>query len=126
MMKGPAFDALIRSGRMMMRLGVLGAIVLGVAMYMHFMTPEQAARAHAGFGLLIAGGILISTLRHAMIGYRFVPFWIGLALSLVSAYMGLDALTGGGFSGWSLTHAVLMLLAVGMVEMGAAKARKAA
>jgi uncharacterized YccA/Bax inhibitor family protein len=116
----------LKIGQMITRTGFLLALVLGVAM---FWVAQVGVLLwlHIVGGVIVLVGGFVTTAAAIMAGRgHTAPITLGLTLLVVGAALGVGVYTGQYyFYGWAFVHAALMVAAVGLIEMGAAKVKRA-
>jgi hypothetical protein len=118
MQKVPGRDTWLTALSMLMRTGSLVAVILGLGMMFGLLSGVVMLH-------ILAGGlVLLSALLAAV---RLVLLGRSQAKLLIIAFTGLLLSAMGMLRAWvpGAVHLVLMLLFVGLAEMGIAKARKA-
>lgn len=119
-------DRIATVSLMLARLGFLGAIVLGLGMMFGAITAGGAVMLHIVAGAVVLGGIWVALIRFAMLGRRVTgPLMAGAILALAGALLGLGTNNGWVAGDYGLLHFLIMLAAVGLAEMGAARLNRA-
>lgn len=117
-------DRMIFVAQMIARLGFVIAIVLGLGMLFRMITGGGLVMIHILAGAMVVLGALLATVRAATTGRSAGPLAGALALSLLGAWLGITNRGGALFSGSGIVHLIIMIAAVGLLEMGGARANK--
>jgi hypothetical protein len=116
-------DPVAKSGMMLVRLGFLVALVLGLGRLTGTWTSGAVLQWHMLAGILVLIGIWTATIRLAAQKRSGMgPVWGAAVLALVGAGLGPAAL-GGALP--SYVHILIMLVTIGLAEMGVGRANKA-
>jgi hypothetical protein len=114
-------DKMATIGMMLTRLATLLALILGVGF--GFLDWDPGLRDfHMLVGLLAIIGVLITGIRYTMLEKKVIPLWIGFILLVAGMLVALRIIPTPRPGD---IHMTLMIVAIGLAEMGAAKARKA-
>jgi hypothetical protein len=116
-------DPVAKGGMMLVRIGFLVALVLGLGLLLDVLPRTGVREVHMLAGVLVLVGIWIAAIR--LSGQKrqgMGPVWGAAVLALVGAAMGILAMLGKG-SG--IMHMVVMLVTIGLAEMGVGRANKA-
>lgn len=109
---------------MIIRLGFLLALVLGISM--SWLTHSLLLYLHAASGvLLLVGGFSAALVGIFQNKGSVTPLLLSVTLMVLAAMVGVNVyrnVWGGPYMPW--VHAGLMLLAVGLAEMGMARLRR--
>jgi hypothetical protein len=111
-------DRVLTAALMVMRTGAAAAFLLGLGFLFQQWSFASWGDVHMTAGILVLLSILAAGVRALMLGKGATLLLIGLADGVAGAGVGLAHLGG-------LAHLTMMVLAVGVVEMAAAKIRKA-
>ncbi len=79
------------------------------------------AMLHMLAGILVAVGILLVTVRFALLGRAGAPLYIAALLAIFGLLQALSVVSVGP----QVVHFPVMLVAIGLTEMGAAKINRA-
>jgi hypothetical protein len=120
-----AKDKLATSGLMLARLGFVVTLLIGLALYVDLTTSKMAQHLHMTTGLLFLVGNLLAVSRYAKAGAGRGQLFGAALLTLVGMGLGLSLMNGALFPGVNLVHPLLMLAGTALLEMGAAKAKRA-
>jgi hypothetical protein len=115
-------DPVAKGGMMLVRLGFLIALIIGLGILTGASWASAALPWHMLAGVLVLIGIWTATIRLATQKRSgMAPVWAAAVLGIVGAGLGSAAMSGA-VSG--IVHMVVMLLTIGLAEMGVARANK--
>lgn len=110
-------DSVVKTGKMLLRLGFVVAIVLGLGMMFGWFSGSMQ-HVHMLFGAVaLIGGWLVALGSRSP--QRAAVRWIAALLLLAGAVVGIMMMMGNYlFAGVSTVHWITMLIAIALAEMG--------
>lgn len=121
----PAKDKVALIGLMIARLGFVITLLIGLSRMFGMDTSRMGRDIHMTTGLLFLVGTLLAVVRYSKKGAgRGALLGAGL-LVLVGFGLGMSLMGGDLFPHVNLVHPLIMLCSTALLEMGAAKAKRA-
>lgn len=115
----------LRKGMLAARIGFVGALVLGLGAAFGWWSVGSGAglTAHVVLGVVFAYGIFAAAA--ASRGMGRTPLWVAAFLTAAAIVVALWQLFGAAAAGlyW---HPILMIVAIGLAEMGAGREKRSA
>lgn len=117
-----AKDGVASRGLMLSRIGFTLAFLLGLTFLVDLVAAGSLVMLHMLAGVITVAGIWLTAFRFAALKRPGMgPLYAAAGLAAVGAAMGLSLVGQPG-----LVHMAVMIGAVGLAEMGAARANRAA
>lgn len=116
-----AKDGMVSRGLMLSRIGFSLAFVLGMVFLFDLFEAGSLVMLHMLAGVITLAGIWLAAVRMAVLKRpRVGPLYAAAGLALIGGAMGLGVIGQPG-----VAHMVVMVAAVGLAEMGAARGNRA-